>query len=1492
MMILLLSPLGWSLDISFEKKVLEVKSQMDGGILTDQDGFLWICSVDGVYRYDGYELKKFNLGENSGVWFVSIVEDKDAVLWFGTHDGGVVSFDKNNNKWTQYKYNDKTHNSISSNVLPYSNQSLYVDRNNKLWVATENEGLNQFDKQTKTWTHYRHDRIDKNSLSSDKVTAVTADEEGIFWIGTMDGGLNKFDPQNNTWTHYKHDPANPKSISDNYVQAIIEDSDRILWIGTFQGGLNKFDRSSQTFTHYKHDPLQPDSIGDNNVFHILEDSQKRLWLTKYYSRPKNAGISILDKKTGTFHRYYADPKNPYSPSTNLISGVSEDPKTGIFWIMNTYSGQIDKYDKNALQFKRWDFDPRYPDIARTKPIVGIYEDSQGIMWIGTIENGLIKYNPQTGQFNHYIPDKKDPDSFPYSWVNIVLEAEPGKLWVASKHVLCLFDIEKAKVIKRYEHDPDNVNTPIKPRFFRAIIRDKDNPEVIWLSGHDAGLCRFDTKKEIFTNYTHDPNNKRSLSHDSMRIIYDDGRGDIWVPTFNGLNRLNKKTGDFSHYFHNPKDANSIFSNFLLNVTADASGNLWIGGKGGIARFNRQTDNFTNYTKIQGFIGSMVYSITHDNMRNLWLGCNADMLLKFDPKKEAFKLYSSSDGLQPNTFLPNANWKTKNGVIWVGGFKGLNSFYPGKIIKNPYTPPIVLTSLKQGGKELILDTAPERLKTISFDWRTNYFEFQFAVLNFTKAEKNQYTYILEGIDREWYYSKDPKGRYSGLESGSYTLKLKGSNNDGVWNDKELSILITIKPSPWKTWWAYSVYALLFFTTIISSMTIYRNKLRRQKEIAEKQKNIAAQERATAKQHRQMAEEISKTSENLRKAEEKYRGIFDNSMQGIFQTTIDNRVLTANQALAKILGYDSPEDVINSISGIGTQFFVDANKRGDFFRLIDENDHVKDFITECYKKDNTIITVAINARAIRNENRQIHYFEGILEDITEKKRIEEYKIAKEVAEEANQAKSEFIANMSHEIRTPLNAVTGFSELLSAIVSDPTQKNYLEAIKTAGKNLLTLINDILDLSKIEAGKLEIQYANLDPRIIFTEIDMIFKLKMKAKNIQFIMDIAEDFPAAVMLDETRLRQILLNLIGNAIKFTEKGYIKLGARSIFKQKDYNKTDIIFLVEDSGIGIPDQEQRNIFSAFQQQTGQSVGKFGGTGLGLTISRRLAEMMNGEISLKSTPNKGSTFQIILRDVLISSKELPIIETESFDLDNISFQQEKVLVVDDVESNRYLLIEILTRVNLNVLTAVNGQEALLIADEYQPDIILMDIRMPVMDGIEAAKQLKANPKTNPIPIMALSASLKPSGIEPLPEIGFVGYLTKPVNINKLFYELFSLFNYDIDTRVIKEAPKSNLNPPALENIVRLPELIDKLENQFIQKWHDFKDKQPINEVKKFAVDLKELGDSYTLDCLQEYADSLSAYIKHFDVDHILNALDEFPELIKKIKAIGNQQDAAKDE
>ncbi|MEK8016893.1 MAG: PAS domain S-box protein [Candidatus Parabeggiatoa sp.] len=537
----------------------------------------------------------------------------------------------------------------------------------------------------------------------------------------------------------------------------------------------------------------------------------------------------------------------------------------------------------------------------------------------------------------------------------------------------------------------------------------------------------------------------------------------------------------------------------------------------------------------------------------------------------------------------------------------------------------------------------------------------------------------------------------------------------------------------------------------------------------------------------------------------------------------------------------------------------------------------------KKDGSLFITYAHISALEISGKP--YWVSVQEDITERKQAEEaLKQAIASANSANRAKSEFLATMSHEIRTPMNAIIGFSELLSSLITDKRQKSYLESIKMAGNSLLTLINDILDLSKIESRKLEIQYEVVNPYSIFNELQNMFAMTIAEKEIELIVDIDQNLPPALLLDGVRVRQVLLNLIGNAVKFTEKGYIKLTAKNSYKTKPYTKFDFIISVEDTGIGIAKDQQTIIFESFRQQDGQSTRKYGGTGLGLAITKRLVEMMKGQISLTSKVDQGSLFEITLHDVKISATANPNETQEcSFDLKNMTFGKGLVLVVDDIESNRNIINEWLSQVALSVIQASDGQKALRLASECHPDIILMDIKMPMMDGYEATRRLKENPMTSDIPIIAFTASHTIGENRKLKEFGFDGYLPKPINWPDLFDKLSDYFKPKNETETLIDI-LSNISP---ENRARLPQLTDVLEKEIMPIWQEMNSVMEIDVLEEFAEKVIKLGNAYHIECLILYAEKVRELAQNFDIRNIEESLKAFPIIIKELKDTLNQQE-----
>ena len=496
------------------------------------------------------------------------------------------------------------------------------------------------------------------------------------------------------------------------------------------------------------------------------------------------------------------------------------------------------------------------------------------------------------------------------------------------------------------------------------------------------------------------------------------------------------------------------------------------------------------------------------------------------------------------------------------------------------------------------------------------------------------------------------------------------------------------------------------------------------------------------------------------------------------------------------------------------------------------------------------------------------------------------AKLAAEQANRAKSEFLSNMSHEIRTPMNAILGYTELMTPQLTDKTQIIYLESIKLSGKTLLSLINDILDLSKVEAGKMELQFGYIDTDSFFDELKNIFSVPIEEKDLNFMLDIHPDTPAGLYVDEIRLRQILVNLIGNAVKFTDKGYIKLSVWTenpqilqSGKAKTEESVDLIMEVEDTGIGISSEYQKVIFNSFQQVDGKSSKKYAGTGLGLAITRRLTELMKGTISVESSLNKGSTFRLLILDVTLLrevEKKDPVL---SINPDYIFFDEANIIIADDVSQSRKILVDILRNTNLKIIEAENGEQAFNMAREIIPDLIIADIRMPVMDGFGLLKVLKKDKKLKHIPVIAYSASVMKSSKEKIWASKFAGLLAKPIQIAGLYVELMKYLSYqDIGTEKATDPGKEEAFPAdAIEN---LPELVEILETGLLKQWESFSKIQPINEVKDFAQKLTRLGEKYKATILTDYGEELITATNSFDVKAIQRLLGKYLQLLKRFR------------
>jgi len=508
--------------------------------------------------------------------------------------------------------------------------------------------------------------------------------------------------------------------------------------------------------------------------------------------------------------------------------------------------------------------------------------------------------------------------------------------------------------------------------------------------------------------------------------------------------------------------------------------------------------------------------------------------------------------------------------------------------------------------------------------------------------------------------------------------------------------------------------------------------------------------------------------LRESERKYRMIFENASEGIFQIDLQGRYLSVNSSLARMYGYATSEEMISEIRDLREQVYVIAADREQVVEQLRRDGHIDNCELQVRRQDGRLIWILLNAHVVCDAAGQPLYYEGTNLEITEQKRNAELQVAKSLAETANRAKSAFLANMSHEIRTPLNAILGFAQLLQR---DPaltgSQRGQLDTIVRNGEHLLALINSILEMSKIEASHIVLDSQPFNLRSLFADLESVFLLRAQAKGIALTVVCDENLPNIVSGDIGRLRQILLNLVGNAVKFTARGHVSIQASAAAVSA--HAWRLVCEIEDSGSGISAGDQAVLFLPFEQaEAGRRSNA--GTGLGLAISRELARLMQGDISVRSEPGQGSVFRLEVTLARSSVTEVVDPRAARPAVRHLEPGQApcRLLIVDDADDNRDLLMRLLGSVGFGLHEAVNGQEAVAAFTAWKPHGILMDLRMPVMDGAEAIARIRRLPGGTEVKIMVITASAFEENRQAMLKLGADEFIGKPFEASDIYEKL----------------------------------------------------------------------------------------------------------------------------
>lgn len=797
-------------------------------IVQDHTGFMWFGTPSGLNKYDGYTITIFKSdpqnpnslsNDNAGNLYI----DRAGIIWIGTWGGGLARLDPQTEQFSAYLNDPTNPASLSSDRV----QTIFEDRAGMLWVGTAGGGLNKFDRATERFTVYKNNPANPHSLSNDRIWSIAEDKAGHLWVATSEG-LNKFDPQTETFTRYLNNPADPASLSNNLVRTLYVDKSGTLWLGN-EAGLDKFDPPTDSFIHYQNNPADPTSLSDTIVNAILEDSAGNFWVGT-----RSGGLNLFDRSRGTFTRYLNDPRDSTSLSYDDIRSIYED-HSGVLWLA-TRGGGVNKFTPTSGQFMHVANDPDNPHSLNNNDVRAIYEDPAKNLWIGTKGGGLNKFDPQTGRFVSFQNDPNNADSLSNNDVYAVYQDQAGNLWLGTSGAgLNKFD-PQSQTFTRYQNNPDD---PTSLSFNDVNTIYEDHAGTLWIGTKGGGLNKFDAQMGQFTRYQNNPADPTSLGGNDVYALLEDSQGVFWVCTYGGgLNRFDRTTGQFIRYIYDPNNPTSLSSNDVYTIYEDQAGTLWVGlANGGLNKFERETGQFIRYGPTEGLASNVVYGILGDAQGNLWLSTSKG-LSKFNLRSQTFVNYDAGDGLSSGVFNEGAYYQSRSGEMFFGSINGLVRFDPAAIKDNPHPPSVVLTAFSILNRQITLDQPVERLKEVKLSYRDIVFSFEFAALDYTHPAKNQYAYKLEGFDQDWINAGTRRfGTYTNLDAGDYTLRIKASNNSGVWNEEGVSLHIVVTPPFWETWWfrlmaVAAVLALGFtaYTVRVAGIQAQRKKL--QTQVAER------------------------------------------------------------------------------------------------------------------------------------------------------------------------------------------------------------------------------------------------------------------------------------------------------------------------------------------------------------------------------------------------------------------------------------------------------------------------------------------------------------------------------------------------------------------------------------------------------------------------------------------------------------------------------------
>jgi signal transduction histidine kinase/ligand-binding sensor domain-containing protein/CheY-like chemotaxis protein len=1239
-----------------------------------------------------------------------------------------------------------SHNSI---------RSIFQDSAGMMWFGTEN-GLNSYNGyEFKVY-------LDKNLPAAQWITAIAEDRAGNLWLGTNTSGVLKFNKYTGAFEHHRHKPEDPDSLCNNEVSAVyhsIHQETEYLWVGT-RHGLSRITISpngSITFKNYRHHPQQESSLAGDRIWCLAESSLqgvKSLWIGTDNGLSRLIYMENNNREESGARDVYdfqqVEGLKGHSITALCVSAADPDPTLWVGTTNGLY--HLSRDPGGNLQLKFYQHHPDNANSLSDNYVTGIVKDSQsGVLWIGTYRAGINLFNPETGTFSHYRYDPLDLRSLSHPRVSVLYLDRSGILWVGTY----LYGVNKVVYgphklkFKTYRHEPGNFNS-LSGNNVRAFLEEPGSSgDIFWIGTEGGGLNRWDRKANRFTHYSHDPNNPGSISDNDVYCLHIDRSGTLWVGTAKGLHKMGKD-GRFQSVpleaFNPPYSQRLFIEESVRCIHEDQKGRLWIGTiGGGLTKFDPKHNTSTSYrhqpSNSNSLANDSVYTIYETSEKGksiLWIGTYGGGLDRFDPEKESFKHYThdpfNSNSIGGNNILCIREGLTDahGTLLWIGVYGGgLTQF-------DPNSETFVRFTMKDGlGDHTVYGILCDDKGNLWLSTNLGISKFN----PYRKTFKNYH--VPDGLQ--------------GMEfnGGAYYKASNGEMFFGGSYGFNTFYPSAVKENP------HPPAMVLSISKNFQEIAFIDASGSRDKEIRLSSKDRAISFKFAALDY-------------LNPQQNQYAYMLEDFDQDWINFGTNRIVNYTHMApgnyVFRVKGSNS--DNVWNETGISVKLVV--------VPMIWETTWFKLLIGLF----GFIVLILVYRWWVMARQRKI--LELQVAEKTKELRVS-IENAREMAlraESANQAKSRFLTNISHEIRTPISGIIGITDLiLEASLPEPQQSNFT-MIKKSAHQLMEVLDDILDFSKIEAGQLNLDYIPLELPPLLNEVKEHVYPQVERKKLKFNILVHDNVPDTLIGDPQRLKQVLLNLVGNAVKFTERGSVAVSVKMAQEQEH----TLHFSISDTGIGIPVERQQLIFESFTQVNGSMSRKHTGTGLGLAIARQLIELMKGKIWLESKPNRGSTFHFTLPFQQREDQQQPEIkektgaeettstsekdETEKINrlMSQLSRLNQKVriLVVEDNPINRKVAFRQIQLTKIPVDAVEDGTLAVEAVKKEKYDLILMDVQMPKMDGLTATKIIRQELEMKDIVIVAMTAHAMKEDKQECLDAGMNDYITKPFKPSQLYQVL----------------------------------------------------------------------------------------------------------------------------